>query len=64
MSLLLDSYKNDYVPCKQLIDCCNDDVGYSNCDNVLPIYVGDDRTDEDAFKVILQASNFLHSNQF
>ncbi|KAM0023713.1 putative trehalose-phosphatase [Helianthus debilis subsp. tardiflorus] len=27
-------------------------LGLSNCDDVLPIYVGDDRTDEDAFKFL------------
>ena len=31
------------------VDCgC---LGYANSNDVVPVYIGDDRTDEDAFKV-------------
>ncbi|KZV42706.1 trehalose-6-phosphate phosphatase family protein [Dorcoceras hygrometricum] len=29
-------------------------LGYANCSHVFPVYIGDDRTDEDAFKVLRQ----------
>ncbi|KAJ8752348.1 hypothetical protein K2173_003984 [Erythroxylum novogranatense] len=29
-------------------------LGQNNCNDVLPIYVGDDKTDKDAFKVLTE----------
>ncbi|CAA0838137.1 Probable trehalose-phosphate phosphatase H [Striga hermonthica] len=34
-------------------------LGYANCTDVFPIYIGDDRTDEDAFKVQVQVQGQL-----
>lgn len=35
-----------------------DTLGFANSSNVLPIYIGDDKTDEDAFKVTTNGSIF------
>ncbi|XP_051124334.1 probable trehalose-phosphate phosphatase E [Andrographis paniculata] len=34
-------------------------LGYAESDNVLPVYIGDDRTDEDAFKVLRERGQGL-----
>ena len=35
-----------------------DTLGLSSSSNILPVYVGDDRTDEDAFKVFAKLQNY------
>ncbi|KAK7300836.1 hypothetical protein RJT34_11687 [Clitoria ternatea] len=32
-----------------------DTLGLSSCSDIFPVYIGDDRTDEDAFKVLLDS---------
>ncbi|KAG8072428.1 hypothetical protein GUJ93_ZPchr0006g43441 [Zizania palustris] len=34
-------------------------LGFANCSDVLPVYIGDDRTDEDAFKVLRKTGQGL-----
>ncbi|XP_072972701.1 probable trehalose-phosphate phosphatase 6 isoform X1 [Typha angustifolia] len=34
-------------------------LGFADCNNVLPVYIGDDRTDEDAFKVLRERGQGL-----
>lgn len=36
-----------------------DTLGFDNFSNVLPMYLGDDRTDEDAFKVSFVKTDVL-----
>lgn len=37
-----------------LIYYLNSHLGFANSTDVFPVYIGDDRTDEDAFKVLRQ----------
>jgi len=37
-----------------------DTLGFDNLNNVLPVYLGDDRTDEDAFKVLFDKLNEIN----
>ena len=37
-----------------------DTLGFEDPSNVLPIYIGDDKTDEDAFKVRVTYSIVIH----
>ncbi|KAJ6791706.1 putative trehalose-phosphate phosphatase 6 [Iris pallida] len=34
-------------------------LGFANCNDILPVYIGDDRTDEDAFKVLRERGQGL-----
>lgn len=36
-------------------------LGFGNCTDVFPVYIGDDRTDEDAFKVSYVVKLILYS---
>ncbi|KAK1309473.1 putative trehalose-phosphate phosphatase 6 [Acorus calamus] len=36
-----------------------DSLGFADCNDVLPVYIGDDRTDEDAFKVLRERGQGL-----
>ncbi|KXG30780.2 hypothetical protein SORBI_3004G232900 [Sorghum bicolor] len=47
LEFLLESLADDTPP---ILRCLP--PGFANCSDVLPVYIGDDRTDEDAFKVL------------
>lgn len=62
---VLSTYYHEYVlfsMVKTMTKNNKNALGLSNCEDVLPIYVGDDQTDEDAFKVrgTVVGDLFLH----
>ncbi|RWW80914.1 hypothetical protein BHE74_00010722 [Ensete ventricosum] len=40
------------------------EIGFDDCNDVLPLYIGDDRTDEDAFKVLEFLCRLVEWKQF
>lgn len=36
-------------------------TGFANCRDVFPVYIGDDKTDEDAFKVHIDINIYTHN---
>jgi hypothetical protein len=40
--------------CTPIFPCLS--LGFADCNDVLPVYIDDDRTDEDPFKVLISSS--------